>query len=81
MLGKHGGVFYFIEILNQVAREVAEKTVFAQMAIKTALDAVQAGHYGHSSVCSQQWSCSLASNDRKALEFRGRGWPTALLQG
>jgi len=25
MLGKHGGVFYFIEILNQVAREVAEK--------------------------------------------------------
>lgn len=28
MLGKHGGVFYFIEILNQVAREVAEKHRF-----------------------------------------------------
>ena len=37
-------MFYFVERLNRVLGEVAEKIAGTQMTLKTAFNAVQAGH-------------------------------------
>jgi hypothetical protein len=55
---KNRGVFNSVEILDRLRREVAEKTVATQMAIKTALNAAQAGR--------SHWRSFISSRKRTA---------------
>jgi hypothetical protein len=50
---KNRGMLYFVESRNRLLGEVAEKMAGTEMAIKTALDAAQAGHQGCSSISRQ----------------------------
>jgi predicted NBD/HSP70 family sugar kinase len=57
---KNRGVFKFVESLDRLLREVAEKIAGTQIAIKTAFNAAQAGHaHGRSfiSSISQKRAC------------------------
>src|SRR5260370_27399101 len=61
---KNRGMFYLVESLNQVLGEVAEKIAGTQMAIKTALDATQAGHHGCSSISRQETGPATGGGQR-----------------
>jgi hypothetical protein len=58
---KNRGVFKFVESLDRLLREVAEKIAGTQIAIKTAFNAAPAGHaHGRSfisSISSQKRAC------------------------
>ncbi|HYW38460.1 MAG TPA: hypothetical protein VE957_10130 [Terriglobales bacterium] len=71
---KNSGMFYFIERLDRVLGEVAEKIAGTQMAIETAFNAAQAGH-GHCrpSISSQKQAfAGWATIERTIFESRGR---------
>jgi hypothetical protein len=72
---KNRGVFNFVESLDRLLREVAEKIAGTQMAIKTAFNAAQAGHaHGRSSISSPQRACvgwRAAIDTHRCFESRG----------
>ena len=65
MFRKNRGMFYFVERLNRLLGEVAEKIAGTQMAIKTAFNAVQARHtHWRSSIFRKNtFAPVLAGND------------------
>jgi len=75
---KHGGVFILSKSFIK-SRERLQKKPFLRRWQSRQLSTQFKPDIMNSSVCSQQWSCQLASNDRKALEFRVV-LPTALLR-
>jgi hypothetical protein len=65
VLRKNRSMFYFVESLERVLGEVAEKIAGMQMTVKTAFNAVQAGHaHWRSSIFRKNTLAPiLASND------------------
>jgi hypothetical protein len=84
---KNRSVFYLVECFDRLLGEVAKKIAGAQMAIKTAFDAVQSGHtHWRSSIFHKntrspdwnwRWRAMLASKQRieKQQVFDSRSRP------
>ncbi|MGO9575913.1 MAG: hypothetical protein ACLPTQ_16485 [Terriglobales bacterium] len=71
---KNSGVFNFVESLERLLREAAEKIAGTKMAIKTAFNAAQAGHaHGRSSISSQKRASGGEQPLTRINVFESRG--------